>query len=147
MREKQFVAGKRLTIRIAKVDDQVEVQTANRDEIPFYWGYTVLTERHSFNKFLANRKFDLTIATSKFGTKFAEVAEKIAEKWKGANSIFVGFGAPTRGLYEIARDEGTNLNAIVDFVVNTIIEQGTETVRTEEALLASLAILNVQFDC
>ncbi|HLE75461.1 MAG TPA: RNA methyltransferase, partial [Candidatus Bathyarchaeia archaeon] len=136
-----------LTIRIAKVGEEVEVQTASRDEIPFYWGYTVSVERHSFNTFLANRKFDLTIATSKFGTKFAEVAEKIAEKWKKANSILVGFGAPTRGLYEIARDEGTNLNDIVDFVVNTITDQGTETVRTEEALLASLAILNVQFDC
>jgi predicted SPOUT superfamily RNA methylase MTH1 len=33
----------------------------------------------------------------------------------------------------------------VDFVVNTVPEQGTETVRTEEALLASLAIFNVQF--
>jgi len=146
MREKQSAAGKRLTVRIAKVGEEVEVQTANRDEIPFYWGYTVSVERQSFNKFLANRKFDLTIATSKFGTKFAEVTEKIAEKWKKANSILVGFGAPTRGLYEIARDEGTNLNDIVDFVVNTITDQGTETVRTEEALLASLAILNVQFN-
>jgi predicted SPOUT superfamily RNA methylase MTH1 len=34
----------------------------------------------------------------------------------------------------------------VDFVVNTIPAQGTETVRTEEALLATLAILNVQFN-
>jgi len=147
MREKQSAVGKRLTIRIAKVGEEVEVQTASRDEVPFYWGYTVSVERHSFNKFLANRNFDLTIATSKFGTKFAEVAEKIAEKWKKANSILVGFGAPTRGLYEIARDEGANLNGIVDFVVNTVTDQGTETVRTEEALLASLAILNVQFDC
>jgi len=31
-------------------------------------------------------------------------------------------------------------------VVNMIPLQGTATVRTEEALLASLAILNVQFD-
>ena len=147
MREKQSAAGKRLTVRIVKVDDQVEVQTASRGEVPFYWGYTVSVERRSFNKFLADRKFDLTIATSKFGAKFAEVAEKIAEKWKKASSILVGFGAPTRGLYEIARDEGANLNDIVDFVVNTIADQGTETVRTEEALLASLAVLNGQFDC
>jgi predicted SPOUT superfamily RNA methylase MTH1 len=43
------------------------------------------------------------------------------------------------------RDEGANLNDLVDFVVNTVPMQGTETVRTEEALLASLAILNVEF--
>jgi len=145
MREKQFNVGKRLTLKIAKLGEQVEVQTASKDEIPSYWGYTVSAEKRSFGKLVENGKFDLTIATSKFGTRFADVAKKIGEKWKKARSILVSFGAPTRGLFEIARDEGANLNDVVDFVVNTIPEQGTETVRTEEALLVSLAILNVQF--
>jgi len=145
MRERQFAVGKRLTLKIVKLGEQIEVQTANKDEIPSYWGYAVSAEKRSFSKLVKNRKFDLTIATSKFGTRFADVAEKIGEKWKKAGSILVSFGAPTRGLFEIARDEGANLNDVVDFVVNTIPEQGTETVRTEEALLAALAILNVQF--
>jgi predicted SPOUT superfamily RNA methylase MTH1 len=144
MREKQFAAGKRLTVRIAKVDEQTEVQTANRDETPDYWGYRVTVERRSFKKLIENGKFDLTIATSKKGVKFADVTCELAGKWERANSVLVGFGAPTRGLYEIARDEGANLDDLVDFVVNTIPAQGTETVRTEEALLASLAILNAQ---
>ena len=145
MRERQFAMGKRLTLRIMKLGEQVEVQTANKDEIPYYWGYTVSAEKRSFGKLVKNGKFDLTIATSKFGTRVTDVAEKIGDRWKKASSILVSFGAPTRGLFEIARDEGANLNDIVDFVVNTIPEQATETVRTEEALLASLAILNVQF--
>jgi predicted SPOUT superfamily RNA methylase MTH1 len=144
MREKQFAAGKRLTVRIAKVDEQTEVQTANRDETPDYWGYRVTVERRSFKKLIENGKFDLTIATSKKGVKFADVTCELAGKWERANSVLVGFGAPTRGLYEVARDEGANLDDLVDFVVNTIPAQGTETVRTEEALLASLAILNAQ---
>jgi predicted SPOUT superfamily RNA methylase MTH1 len=57
----------------------------------------------------------------------------------------VAFGAPARGLHEIVKDEGLDLNDVVDFVVNMVPEQGTETVRTEEALFASLAVLNVQF--
>jgi predicted SPOUT superfamily RNA methylase MTH1 len=145
MRERQFAVGKRLTLRITKLGEQIEVQTANKDEVPFYWGYAVSTEKRSFDKMVENGKFDLAIATSKFGTIFADVAEKIGEKWKKASSILVSFGAPTRGLFEIARDEGANLNDVVDFVVNMLPEQGTETVRTEEALLAALAILNVQF--
>jgi predicted SPOUT superfamily RNA methylase MTH1 len=144
MRGKQFAVGKRLTLKIAKLGEQIEVQTANRDEITSYWGYAVSAER-SFSKLVKNGKFDLTVATSKFGTRFADVAEKIGERWKKANSILVSFGAPTRGLFEIARDEGVNLNDIVDFVVNTLPEQGTETVRTEEAVFASLSILNVWF--
>jgi len=147
LRETHWALGKRLTLQIVKAGERVEVQTASKNEIPHYWGYTVTAENHSFRKLVENGKFDLTIATSKIGAKFMDVAGKIAEKWKKSNCTLVAFGAPTRGLHEIVKDEGANLNDIVDFVVNTVPDQGTETVRTEEALLASLAILNVQFNC
>jgi hypothetical protein len=55
----------------------------------------------------------------------------------------LAFGAPALGLNEIVAREGLRLEDIVDFVVNTIPLQGTETVRTEEALIASLAVLNI----
>jgi len=146
LREKQLAAGVRLTLRIAKAaSDPVEVQTAIQDEIPYYWGYRVVVERRSFKKLIENGKFDLTIATSKKGVSFADVAYELAGNWEKARNVLVAFGAPANGLYEIARDEGSSLDDLVDFVINTIPSQGTETVRTEEALLASLAILNVQF--
>lgn len=142
---KQLPTEKRFTLKITKVEKRVEVELANRDEIPTYWGYIVTAERHPLGKLVRSRGFDLTVATSKRGVPFANVAEKIAEKWKKADTIFVAFGAPTQGLYEIVKNEGLNLDDIVDFVVNTVPMQGTETVRTEEALFASLAILNMQF--
>jgi len=55
----------------------------------------------------------------------------------------VAFGAPTQGLYEIAAHERLRLEDLAHFVVNTIPKQGTETVRTEEALYASLALFNM----
>jgi len=136
--------GKRVTVKIIKVDKRVEVELANRDEIPEYWGYKVTVEKHPFGKMVKNRDFNLTIATSKYGVPFVDVAEKIIGKWRKANNILVAFGAPTQGLYEIVEYEGLSLEEIVDFVVNTIPTQGAETVRTEEALIASLAILNMQ---
>jgi len=147
MREKQFAIGKRLTVKITRVNEQVEVQTANRDEIRDYWGYAVTEamEKHALTKLLLSGRFDLIIATSKKGAKFTDVAGELARRWKEASSILLVFGSPKKGLYEMASDWRMNLNDLVDFVVNTIPEQGTETVRTEEALLASLAILNVQF--
>jgi predicted SPOUT superfamily RNA methylase MTH1 len=147
MREKQFAAGKRLTVRITKVDEQVEVQTANRDEITDYWGYTVTAsmEKHALTKLLLSGRFDLSIATSKKGSKLTEVAGELARRWTEASSVLLVFGSPKKGLYEMASDWRMNLNDLVDFVVNVVPEQGTETVRTEEALLASLAILNMQF--
>jgi predicted SPOUT superfamily RNA methylase MTH1 len=140
-----LTVGKRVTVKIANVDKQVEVELANRDEIREYWGYVVNLEKHTLGKILENRRFDLTVATSKYGVPFADTAEKMAGKWKEAKTVLVVFGAPSSGLHEIVKCEGLNLNSIVDFVVNTIPMQGTETVRTEEAIIASLAILNVQF--
>ena len=145
MRETQWSLGKRLTLQIVKAGERVEVQTLSKAEVPYYWGYTVTVENSSFVKLVENGKFDLTIATSKIGIKFMDIAEKMAEKWKQANRTLVAFGAPTRGLHEIVGEEGVDLNNVADFVVNIVPEQGTETIRTEEALLASLAILNVQF--
>jgi predicted SPOUT superfamily RNA methylase MTH1 len=145
LREKQFAVGKRVTLQIVKAGEQVEVQAVS-GEVPGYWGYTVTVERHSLKRLIEDRKFDLTVGTSIKGAKWAGIAGEFAEKWRKADSVLVAFGAPTRGLYEIARDEGVNLVELVDFVVNTIPAQGTETVRTEEALLATLAILNVQFN-
>jgi len=142
---KQLPMEKRFTVRITKVERRVEVELANRDEAPTYWGYVVTVERHPLGKFVRSGDFDLTVATSKRGVPFANVAEKIAEKWKKANTILVAFGAPAQGLYEIVKNEGLNLDDVVDFVVNTVPTQGTETIRTEEALIASLAILNMQF--
>ena len=141
----QLLIGKRVTVKITKVEKRVEVEVANRDEIPIYWGYRVAAEKNSFGKIVKSKGFDLTVATSKYGVPFPDVAEKIAQKWKKANTILVAFGAPTQGLYEIVKNEGLNLDDVVDFVVNTVPIQGTETVRTEEALFASLAILNMQF--
>ena len=143
--DKQLPMEKRFTVKIAKVEKRVEVELANRDDIPMYWGYIVTVEKHPFGKLVRNRGFDLAVATSKRGVPFADVVEKMAEKWKKASTILVAFGAPAQGLYEIVENEGTNLDNIADFVVNTVPMQGTETVRTEEALIASLAILNMQF--
>jgi hypothetical protein len=95
---------------------------------------------------VTNGQFDLVIATAKLGAKFAKDAQAIGERWRRSQKILVAFGAPSRGLHEITKAQGARLEAIVDFVVNTIPDQGTATVRTEEALLATLAILNAQFN-
>jgi len=145
MLNRQLPIDKRVTVKILKVEEGVEVDVANRDEISMYWGYMVTVEKHSFGKLIKGRGFDLAIATSKYGVPFADVAEEIAEKWEKSSTILVAFGAPTQGLYEILKNEGLNLDDVVDFVVNTFPMQGTETIRTEEALFASLAILNMKF--
>ena len=144
MAGRQFTVDRRVTVRVIKVGEPVEVALANRRDIKDFWGYTVSTS-DSLRQLTTRNQWNLRIGTSKQGAAFAKIAKELGSKWKNADSILLVFGAPTRGLYEIARDEGWQLNDLMDVVINTVPRQGTETVRTEEAVLASLAILNVWF--
>ena len=146
LRETQYSVGERLTIQVVNADERVEVQAADREEIETYWGFKVHASDKPFAQFVAAGEFDLTIATARLGINFSNIAEKILARWNLSHRILLAFGAPSRGLHEIAKEEGTKLESIVDFVINTIPKQGTATVRTEEALLASLAIFNEQFN-
>jgi len=131
---------------VVRAGDTVEVQPANRDEVPQYWGYHVRVEKRPFGKLVREEDFDLKIATARIGSTFTDISTMLEAKWRGSERILVAFGAPSRGLHEIVEDEGLKLEDISDFIVNTVPNQGTATVRTEEALLATLAIFNVQFN-
>jgi len=133
----------RVTVRVTKVGKRPRAALASYDEIKAYWGYRVTVSDIPFGQLVKNRPFDLIIATSRHGTPLIKVADELARRWKKSRKILVAFGAPAQGLYEILARENLKLDEVAHFAVNTIPNQGTETVRTEEALYASLAILNL----
>ena len=145
LRGAEFAPNQRITVQIVTAGHKVEVQAVSLDEVPEYWGYTVTVEPRALKHLLSESRFDLVIGTSKFAPLIQKAAKRLGERWAKARSVLLLFGSPSRGLFEIAKDEGLNLNDVVDFMVNTLPNQGTATVRTEEAFLATLAILNVQF--
>lgn len=145
LRQKQFAIGERITVQVIKVGTLVEVQVVDRNEVPVYWGYTVRVEKRPFGRLVGDGEFDLIIATARIGDPFMMIVDEIVDRWAESGSVLVAFGAPARGLHEIVADEHLKLDEIADFVVNTIPNQGTVTVRAEEALLATLALFNVHF--
>lgn len=145
LRQKQYAMGERLTLQVVNIGDTIEVQPVNRDDVPQYWGYTVRVENRSFGKIISDAEFDLKIATARIGGNLMDVAGSIGKRWVESSHVLVAFGAPSRGLHEIVEDERLKLSDLTDFIVNTIPNQGTATVRAEEALLATLAIFNVHF--
>jgi predicted SPOUT superfamily RNA methylase MTH1 len=145
LRQKQYRVGERLTVQVVNIGDHVEVQPVSRDEVPLYWGYTVQVEKRSAGQLLKDSAFDLKIATARVGDNFFDVADRVSQRWLGSTHVLVAFGAPSRGLHEIVEDETLKLPELSDFVVNTVPNQGTVTVRTEEALMATLAVFNVYF--
>lgn len=141
----QLPMGKRVTVKIESLGEHVIARLANPQEIPYYWGYKVTLWEESFGRLLRDQRFHLKVATSKYGVLFTDIKEKIFEKWEKAENVLVLFGSPTKGLYEMARHEGLKLDELVDFVINIVPGQMTETVRTEEALIAFLAVFNCTF--
>jgi len=132
-------AGARVTVRIVKdLGDRLLVERVNRDEVKEYWGYRVF-EAPSLRDAVRTSKAKFVIGTSKYGRIVMDVVDELGA---AETPIALAFGGPYAGLFEICSREGIKPEELFDLIVNTIPDQGTETVRTEEALLVSLAILN-----
>lgn len=115
------------------------------DEITGYWGYSV-ARADSLTGALTPTP-GLRIATSRYGEEIdADLLRKMGEE-SGSKDVLVVFGAPHKGISEIMDEEmkGGSLIAEFDYTLNTIPDQGTETVRLEEAIVSTLAILNLAF--
>jgi predicted SPOUT superfamily RNA methylase MTH1 len=136
-------AGKRITVKVTSTGEEPKAILSSRDEIPIYWGYNVRVSNFPLGKMIREEAFDLVIATSRRGEQIMRVKDAILERWKRSRRVLIAFGSPTQGLYEIVRQEGIELDDLADFVINTIPKQAAETVRTEEALYATLAIFNI----
>jgi predicted SPOUT superfamily RNA methylase MTH1 len=143
IQNRKLPMNKRVTVSISKMKGQLEATLKDRNDMKAYWGYGMPRSDLTFGKFLKRNQFDLVIATSKHGKPISEVSQKMLSRWRASSRIVVAFGAPNRGLYEIAKQENIDLDSVTDFVVNTFPRQEVETVRTEEAICVTLGILSV----
>jgi hypothetical protein len=131
--------GERVTVKLVeKKKDRILVTRSSPSE---YWGFRV-EKRASLREALEAVKGDLTVGTSRYGKPLAEVQPRLVEEARKKGGVAVALGGPYAGLFEICSAQSLNPSCF-DFMVNTIPAQGTFTVRTEEALLATLAIFNV----
>ena len=140
---KKISLNNRVTVKVTELEERLTGVLANRREIKQYWGYIVTVSEVPFGQLMKTRRFDLVVATSRFGKPLITVIDELKRKCEHSRTILLAFGAPTQGLYEIAAHERLKLEELAHFIVNTIPEQGTETVRTEEAFYCALAIVNM----
>jgi hypothetical protein len=132
---KPYPIGSRLLVRI-------EAETSRPDTYravvvkrpPDYWGYRV--EVKPFKQLAEG--YDTAIYTGREGRSVCEGLPRPVGR------TLVVFGSPRAGVDEIARIEGIELKGLF---LNFIPRQGTETVRTEEAIFAVLALLNYANIC
>jgi methyltransferase len=133
----------RITVRLSQEKPQLEGVLVDPSRLPIYWGFRVRRTDSTLGQLIRREKGDLTISTSRKGKPVREVQDKLRLKWKSSHRTLVLFGSPDEGVPEILGREDIKLESAYDFNVNVIPNQGVETVRTEEALFATLSLLNL----
>ena len=133
----------RVTIRLVRISPSLRGELVEPTRLPIYWGFRVTRTKLTLGKLMGSRGQDLTIATSRRGKLVRDVLDELSLRWKSAQRPLVLFGSPSEGVPEILAKERADLTKMIDFNLNMIPNQAVETVRTEEAVLATLSILNL----
>jgi len=131
-----------VTIRLTSISP-LEGELVDPNRLPIYWGFRVTRADFPLGKLLAKEKRDLVISTSREGKVIRDVMNDLSARWKSSHNPIVLFGSPTEGIPETLSRERLTVDAVAEFNLNTVPQQGVETVRTEEALFATLSELNL----
>lgn len=130
-----------LSFKVDKLGKEIIITP---DEPQVYWGYDVLSTYKSLDDSidLLKPRPDLVVGTSHYAEPITSVLNEVREGLRGSKHTAILFGGPYSGLHELMG----NPDDVMDLEVNTIPNQGTKTVRTEEAVLATLSVFNMLMD-
>ncbi|RLI01951.1 RNA-binding protein, partial [Candidatus Bathyarchaeota archaeon] len=67
----KFKPGTVLNVKLFKVDDKVRGEVIPPDEIQVYWGFKVKVPSKTLDEIIGSEKFDLKIATSRYGEQLS----------------------------------------------------------------------------
>jgi predicted SPOUT superfamily RNA methylase MTH1 len=134
--------GTRITVQLTNLERNLVGEIIDPTKISIYWGYRVKQSKFKLAALLEKERFDLRIGTSRYGANVLDIWPKISSSMKNVGSILVAFGSPRLGLTEILSQEGKSPEGVFSFLINTVPAQNVATVRTEEAVLISLGLLN-----
>lgn len=126
------------------VDGEIHLTIVERGSIDRFFGFDVQVS-NNLVKHLENSSSKTRIALSRVGVPYSNIESEIKSVVSNTRDVVAIFGGPRRGIRELFPSEKDTLKGFIDYWVNTIDNQGTETVRVEEAVWASLAMLNSTF--
>ncbi len=150
--DKPAPSGTRVTVDLSPSGDEIYHKAPGKylfgKVVPFnspdkYWGYRVRTAKSLSDVFRdAPVQYDLVVGTSERGTPLGSNGLPGLPSHKHALIVFGGVnGLEFAANNDEALKELEDVGDLFDFYVNTCTEQGSRTIRTEEALLISLAAL------
>lgn len=128
--------GKRVIVQIKNTFPNFSIKEITKTEISGYWSYSVKQSSNLFS--LLSSWNGIKILTSRKAKNLNNA--HIDELKRSKKPILIVFGSTTKGIHDIL---GTKINNLQNSkVINFFPNQGTETVRLEEAIMGTLSILN-----
>ncbi|MFH4976922.1 hypothetical protein AB6A40_003631 [Gnathostoma spinigerum] len=143
--------GTRITVKLTKVDSKASHYRGEpvssqriRREVGIYWGYTVRLAA-GLTDAMAQGRYDVIVGTSERGKPIKDLTLPLSD----SNRVLVVFGG-LEGL-EAAVDADEKLNVsdpsqLFEYYVNSVPDQGSRTIRTEEAIPITLSALKMKLD-
>ena len=127
---KEQLSVKRIfDFKITKIAKKEVIVTPEKPD-DSYWGYNVISSKKSL-------KNSLKLIKPEYGDYIDSIFDELKHKVDECKSIAILFGGPYSSIAEDVSNPNWDL-----YKVNTIPDQGTETVRTEEAVVATLSLFN-----
>jgi len=133
---KRFSAGQRLNVRVFSLKP-LAAEPVDRSEIPHYWGYETEVIPNLDEHVRSTES--LVVAMSRRGAPATPDLLRQTVRQGRKHGLDMVFGSPARGVDAFLSSETMEGCC----VINTIPHQGTETVRLEEAIFATLSEVNL----
>jgi methyltransferase len=130
--------GKKVLVKISN-NGELSAEDVVKEELEGYWGYDVQFAE-SLSSLLGNTNCEI-LMTSIEGLQFTKHVDELIDKLKLSKNLLVVFGGPKFGLRKIMEYENKKISER-HYFLNMFPEQGTQTVRLEEAILGTLSIVN-----
>jgi predicted SPOUT superfamily RNA methylase MTH1 len=127
--------------RVVQIKPEITLEMIQRQDTDEYWGFETQQVTNLIQ--LLREKADKTrIAFSRIAPFYSKIETELKNTISATKSVCAIFGGPHHGLRELLSNQIKSLKDNIDFWINTVPEQGTETVRLEEAIWTSLSLLN-----
>src|SRR5215212_4733311 len=136
--------GKKVNVKFISGHPKLRVTKASTEDTnDSYWGYDIVEvpSLHTLLKEIKNKRNAEIVIASRNGSPFKLKEDELLKSLKSIRNVLIVFGAPKRAVEQILSGEGQNIENY-KFTLNMFPFQGTETVRLEEAIFGTLAILN-----
>ena len=134
--KEQLSVNKIFSFKVTKIAKEIIVTPDEPDDI--YWGYKTINKNDGLKKSLNKSDPNLVVITTRYAETINSIFDELRYKINKSNNIAIVVGGP----YSSVENDYSDFKW-ESIEINTIPEQGTQTVRTEEAVVATLSLFNI----